>query len=97
MGSKESKERREDMKGGVKEVAEELPENLAKPAPKGGGVTLAGYDPNKTPEENADFKPAREPINKKIHNMLKNKYPQGSVTMGGVDPETIKKDTGDGM
>lgn len=97
MGCNSSKEIREDMKEGVKEVAEELPENLKPSEMTDGSVTLAGYDPDKKPHENAEYHADRKPINQKIHHVLKNKYPQGSVTMGPVDPDTIKKDTSDGM
>lgn len=97
MGSNVSKQRRKDTREGVKEVVEELPQNLQPAVSNKGSVTLAGYDPDKTPAENAEYHANRKPINEKIHNVLKNKYPQGSVTMGGVDPENIKKDTSDGM
>jgi hypothetical protein len=90
MGSLASKQR-EDTKEGIKEVVEELPQNL-KPAPTTkGSVTMAGYDPDKTPEENAEYHAEKKPINEKIHHVLKNKYPDGSVTMK-FDPDKIKKD-----
>ena len=96
MGCNTSKERRNDIKEGVKEVAEELPKNL-KPTENKGSVTMAGYDPEKTPDQNAEYHAERKPVNEKIHNVLKTKYPQGSVTMGPVNPETIKKDTSNAM
>jgi hypothetical protein len=90
MGSLASKQR-EDTKEGIKEVVEELPQNL-KPAPTTkGSVTMAGYDPDKTPEENAEYHAEKKPISEKIHHVLKNKYPDGSVTMK-CDPDKIKKD-----
>lgn len=94
MGGTSSKERRDDVKEGIKEVAEELPANLKPNENTKGSVTMAGYDPDKTPHENAEYRADRKPINEKIHKILKNKYPQGSVTMGPVDPTTIEKDTG---
>ena len=91
MGSQASKQRREDTKEGVKEVAEELPQNLRPSLTTKGSVTMAGYDPDKTPEENADYHAEKKPISEKIHHVLKNKYPQGSVTME-CDPDKIEKD-----
>lgn len=96
MGSFASKQR-EDTKEGVKEVAEELPQNLKPTLATQGSVTMAGYDPDKTPEENADYHAEKKPISQKIHHVLKNKYSQGSVTMGPIGPDTIKKDTSDDM
>lgn len=78
------------MKEGVKEVAEELPENL-KPGVDT-SVTMAGYDPDKTAKENAEYHVDKKPINAKLHHILKNDYPQDSITMGGVEPVDIKKD-----
>jgi hypothetical protein len=84
MGCILSREKANVVKGGIKEVVNELPKNLASNDINPGSVTV-GYDPSKTPEENANDKPERKPINEKFNNIIKNKYPQGSVTMA-YDP-----------
>jgi len=97
MGCNSSKERLGDLKEGVKEVVEELPEHLKPAETNEMSVTLTGYDPEKTPHENAEYHGDRKPINEKVHHVLKNKYPQEGLTLGPVDPDTIKKDKSDAM
>lgn len=84
MGCILTRKKADDIKDGIKEVVDELPKNLASNDLNKGSVTV-GYDPSKTPEENADDKPKMKPINEKLNNIIKNKYPQGSVTMA-YDP-----------
>lgn len=85
MGCLCSKQKEDDMKEGVEEVVHELPENL-KQKQMAGSVTV-GYDPTKTPEENAQNKAERKHVfHGKLADMARQKYPDQSVTMG--DPFT---------
>jgi hypothetical protein len=98
MGCACSREKRDDVKEGLGEVVKEMPANLTKNAPPGGGVTIK-YDPTKTPEENAEDKVDKDkgpkPFNEKLHKLVTNNYPDGSVTMNYQVPAAEKPPSDD--
>ena len=74
-----------DVKDGAVEVAHEVPHQLVQ-KDLGGSVTV-GYDPSNSNNTEQSSDNNRKPLNQKLHNLIANKYPDESVTMG--DPRAI--------